>query len=261
MIRVLLTRSGEGADALESVLKTRGFLVWRQPLLQLQAVDLRPEQERIVRSAQAVLLTSANAARFLSVAANLQRVPVFAVGEASARAARKYGWQNVMQAQGDRKSLIRTVCRHFSPRSGVLLHAAGHHLAGGPQELQKELQTHGFAVETVTMYRASPVGRLDPAVLRALTKHEIDAVTLFSARSARIFLRLTKRIRDCLKFCRVIAWGKSVRAEVQETHWKSMRMPKECRQKFLLQTLEDLQIPTFHVHAEHTSARSKESTP
>ncbi|MEE8274408.1 MAG: uroporphyrinogen-III synthase, partial [Alphaproteobacteria bacterium] len=97
-MRVLITRPREDAEALAEALAVRGVEALVEPLLEI--VPLNPGDFDLA-GVQAALLTSANGARALAAATGSRDVPVLAVGEATAAAARAAGFAEVAVAGGD----------------------------------------------------------------------------------------------------------------------------------------------------------------
>src|SRR4051812_16935975 len=79
---------------------------------------------------QAVLFTSANGVRAFAAAERRRDIPAFAVGEATAAAARLAGFTTVDTAGGDVAALADLVRERLTPARGALLHAAGSAVAG-----------------------------------------------------------------------------------------------------------------------------------
>ena len=96
----------------------------------------------------AILLTSVNA---LSAPSRWRRsgrsraLPVFAVGERTAQAAREQGFTDVTSAEGNVSDLADLVAARLTPPAR-LLYLAGEERAG---DLAGALRAKGFAVETV----------------------------------------------------------------------------------------------------------------
>jgi uroporphyrinogen-III synthase len=140
----------------------------------------------------AVVVTSANAVRALvghPAEKPLLPLPLFAVGERTAEAARQVGFQNVTAAGGDAASL-RDLMTKGGRAKGLaktkpLLYLAGADLS---RDLAGELREHGFEVVTATSYRMAPVADLSHAACDAFAAHRIVAVLHYSRRSARAFL-------------------------------------------------------------------------
>jgi uroporphyrinogen-III synthase len=111
-------------------------------------------------------------------------VPLFAVGHQTAGAAKDAGFSTVKSAGGDVQALAAAAVKWAKPVSGALLHAAGAETKG---ELGESLRTAGFEVRTEILYEAVRVDEIPPDALMALKTGNLDAVLLYSPRSARIF--------------------------------------------------------------------------
>ena len=182
--RALVTRPREDALGIAQALAARGVQVQLEPLL-----EIRPRQGVALPLAgvQGILATSANGVRAL--AANLDRrtLPLWAVGDATARCAVELGFSRVESAGGDVESLAGLVARRVDPRQGALLHAAGTAVAG---DLAGRLAAHGIEVRRVVLYDALAATALSPALIALLEAACLDLALFFSPRSAATFATL-----------------------------------------------------------------------
>lgn len=184
-MRLLVTRPERESETLKEALEARGHDVTIAPLLSIHYfgnVSL-PQREW-----QALLVTSANGARALGRLADvaLKQIPVLAVGEASAAAARAEGFTNVRAAEGDVHALDALAARVLDPAKGPLFHAAGSALAG---DLKAMLEARGFEVVRLALYEAERQA-LPPHVLDMIGAGEFDGVLFFSPRTAGQFAAL-----------------------------------------------------------------------
>ncbi|MFQ5971978.1 MAG: uroporphyrinogen-III synthase [Alphaproteobacteria bacterium] len=189
-MRVLLTRPREDSEALARVLAARGIDALVAPLLVIE--DLAAEAPDLT-GVQALLVTSANGARALARALDAGSpgfgLDVLTVGEGSAEAARDAGFARVAAAGGDVAGLAELVRARLDPTNGALLHAAGSVAAG---DLAGSLAAAGYTVRRVVLYRARPARRLSAPARRAIAAGEVDAVLLFSPRTAATFAKLVR---------------------------------------------------------------------
>jgi len=140
----------------------------------------------------AVIVTSANAPN--AIAHNpardaLIKLPLFAVGQRSAEAARQTGFINVISAGGDVRDLVRTLVEEHVDAKAPLLYLAGEDRAA---DLIGELSTRGIAAEIRVVYRAV-AAPFPPALIEALRVGEVDIVMHFSRRSAENYVAGAKR--------------------------------------------------------------------
>lgn len=186
---ILVTRPHPDNLSTADRLRAHGHRALLAPLLRFEPVAFHDDSEARY---DAVIVTSANAIR--AVAPQLRDLglvglPLFAVGDHTAAAAREAGFAAVIVAEGDAASLRDTVIARARdaalPATGTLLYLAGADLS---RDLGGELGEAGFSVVTQTTYRMAPVQHLPREVCAGLAAHEIEAVLHYSRRSARVFL-------------------------------------------------------------------------
>jgi uroporphyrinogen-III synthase len=186
---VLVTRPHPDGEATAVALRGRGFEVLLAPMLRFEPVAFADDAETYYG---AVIATSANALRAIEpqpAARRLFKLPLFAVGEHTASAARKAGFRKVIAAEGGAMSLRDLVLESARARvfkkASMLLYLAGADLA---RDLAGELGERGFNVVTQTTYRMVPVASLPRAACDAFAANAVEAVLHYSRRSARAFL-------------------------------------------------------------------------
>lgn len=184
-MRLLVTRPEPDNERTASVLRALGHDVVLAPVLAIEALadaDLGPPPWG------AVLLTSANGARAVAVhpqRAQLSALPVLAVGQGSAAAARDAGFADVVSADGNAGDLAQLAATRLAGARLPLLYLAGEDRA---RDLGGELVKHGLPVRTVTVYRAVKAAGFSAAVREALAQRQIDGVLHFSRRSVESYL-------------------------------------------------------------------------
>jgi uroporphyrinogen-III synthase len=189
-MRVLVTRPLEDASETASALKTRGH----EPVLApLMSIAFDNEAPLFLDGVQAIIATSANGVRALARRTSLRDLPVFAVGPQTAAEAHKAGFAIVKSADGDSEALVAAIPGWASRTGGALLHATGRDGAG---HVAAELTAQGFDVRTAVLYAMVAVTALPDAA-----RQGIDAVMLFSPRSAAIYAGLEGRSAGVIALC------------------------------------------------------------
>ena len=190
---VLVTRPHPDDEATASALRDRGYEVLRAPMLRFEPVMFSDDEDALYG---AVIVTSANALRAVAsqlAGSRLVKLPLFAVGEHTAAAAREAGFTQVMTAKGDASALRDLVLAGVKARqlkkASTLLYLAGADLA---RDLAGELGEKGFTVVTHTTYRMVPASSLPREICDAFVAHQIEAVLHYSRRSARAFLEAAR---------------------------------------------------------------------
>jgi uroporphyrinogen-III synthase len=185
---ILVTRPEPDNAATAAALRTKGLEVLLAPMLRFEPVAFHDDADARY---SAIIVTSANALRAIEahLAGHLLTLPVFAVGERTAEAARHAGFRDVMVADGNavalRELITASVRARTLKKASTLLYLAGADLAG---DLAGELGERGFSVATHTTYRMIPVANLPQDACDAFAANRIEAVLHYSRRSARAFL-------------------------------------------------------------------------
>ncbi|SDT27028.1 uroporphyrinogen-III synthase [Bradyrhizobium canariense] len=186
---VLVTRPHPDNETTAAALHARGFEVLLAPMLRFEPLPFHDDADARYG---AVIVTSANALRGFEShpeGERLLKLPLFAVGEHTAAAARRAGFAKVISADGDAASLrdcvLAAVKAKELKRASTLLYLAGADLA---RDLAGELGQRGFTVVTHTTYRMAPVIDLPREASRGFAANQVDAVLHYSRRSARAFL-------------------------------------------------------------------------
>ena len=190
---ILVTRPHPDDETTARALRDRGFEVLRAPMLRFEPI---PFQDDADARYGAVIVTSANALRAIAPhleGSRLLNLPLFAVGEHTAAAAREAGFDEVIASKGDAGALRDLVLAAAKSKqlkkSSPLLYLAGADLA---RDIGGELGEKGFTVVTHTTYRMVPAPSLPREICDAFVAHEVEAVLHYSRRSARAFLEAAR---------------------------------------------------------------------
>ena len=245
-MRVLVTRMRPEADHLADLLAAQGHEALVEPLLEIRPVEGDPASLLgDLAEVQALLFTSANGVRAFAALSDVRSLPVFAVGDSTAAAAREAGFDQVESAGGDVEDLAVLVGRRLDPTQGALFHAAARQVAG---DLKGALEARGFALRRAVLYEAVAVSTLSPATLDALRARDIDAVLLFSPRTGETFVRLVREhdLIASLVPCRAVCLSAAVAATVDALDWAGVEVAEQPTQEALLASLQRIapgQIP------------------
>ncbi|MEM7696009.1 MAG: uroporphyrinogen-III synthase [Pseudomonadota bacterium] len=152
----------------------RGFKPLAAPVLRLERLGPAPA----AGGAKAIALTSRTAAALLQDADHLKTLPAFCVGNATAREAAAAGFPRTISADGDVDALARKI---IAAGVSPVIHVCGEDFRG---DLVGALRAAGAAAERAVLYRMAPAKALPDA------PDGVDAVLLFSPRSAMVFAAL-----------------------------------------------------------------------
>lgn len=236
-MRVLVTRPMPAAERTAAELTKRGH----QPVL-LPLMRAEHQIDRLRRGptpkTSALAVTSAEAIRALAGLSKDERRPyldrtLFAVGEATAAAARDLGFANVEGGGGGGEALARhlLLSPQIDPAQPIL------YLAGYPRspEFEQHLAEAARAVDVVECYRMVPAHREAGEVERVLASPP-DCVLLYSSETARQFAALLEE-PDLLpeaKNIRFLCLSHKIAAALPEGFQARATWPMEPREDLLL---------------------------
>jgi uroporphyrinogen-III synthase len=189
-MRLLVTRAEPDASRQAEHLAARGHEPVLAPLLAIKSMTDVPLE---LDGAQALIVTSRNALRALAShrdRAAALRLQLFAVGEATAKAAAELGFAKVTAGPGTAATLAPMIAGALTPKSGALVHLSGETIAF---DLKSALEAQGFVVRQPILYRAVATTKLPGSALAALNAGRLDGVILMSPRAAAIFATLVVR--------------------------------------------------------------------
>lgn len=180
---VLVTRPEPGASATAEKLAVMGYAPLVLPLTRIVPLDPPP----MSGSYDAVVATSANALRHApaDLLDSLTDKPLFAVGEATAAAAREAGFGRIETAGGTAAELAALMASRL-PRGAKILYLAGRVRTEGFDDL---LTGNGFTVETAEVYDAVPT-EPDTESLSRVRAQPPYAALVYSARAGELLAAL-----------------------------------------------------------------------
>jgi uroporphyrinogen-III synthase len=199
--RVLVTRAGEEAAELETLLRARGAVPVRFPCI---AFEDGPDVARIVQAVRErpdlIVLASPHAARRLMELVGRVEIPFAAVGAATA--AFLPGQPIIPKSGAGAEALLAELVPLVRGKRVLVPRAEG-----GNPALVNGLEQAGAAVEALALYRTVTPGIADRSVLR-----DLDAISFASASAVRGFVALAGAAAAT---CAVACIGESTAAEAR----------------------------------------------
>jgi uroporphyrinogen-III synthase len=173
--RVWVTRAEPGARATAERLRALGFEPLVAPLLEVRLIPGGPID---LTGVAALAFTSANGVAAFAARSPERALPVFAVGVATAAAARAAGFTDVVSADGDVEALAPVIAAR-RPGDGTVLHLAPTEPAG---DLVAALTALGVNAGREIVYETVA---LPPDAEFVAQLPTFDAVLLHSPKAAR----------------------------------------------------------------------------
>ena len=232
-MRLLVTRPEPDASLFAQELRVAGQDPVIEPLLEFHTL---PFDEAALRNADAIVITSGNTLRALEGAAGrIAGIPVYCVGEETARRARAMGFQDLLAIADTAEQLASTIVS--TARKGQpLVHLTGEHQA---YDLAGALAREGLSIQALPVYSMEARREFSPSVAAMLKAGKIGGVILMSPRTAGIYVSLCHRhaIGDCAKRPTYLCISENVAAKLASLEPDSVRVPVKPNRKALLDLL------------------------
>jgi uroporphyrinogen-III synthase len=180
---VWVTRARPGAEVTAARLRELGMEAVVEPVLEVRRTDTAPID---LAGVSAIAFTSANAVAAFAERSPERSLRVFAVGDATAAAARAQRFTSVLSAQNDVQALASALAMRKRELPGVVLYPAA---AEPAQDLAGALETVGLTVRRVTLYETVA---LEPSQTLVERLPQIQAVLVHSAKAAKVLTRFLK---------------------------------------------------------------------
>ncbi len=204
-----------------------------EPLLRLRslAVVWPPRAEL-----QALVITSRNGLRAYLADEPDRTLPVYAVGPGSADEARRAGFAEVHDADGDAHALAGLIRRSLDPQGGALLHPSGRDVADG---LSAPLRAAGFDLRRCVVYAADAAEDLSHDCVSALARGTLDGALFFSPRTGATFAALIEGagLQQACGAMTAYCLSDAVAQTVDSMPWHSIRTAAAPNQAALLSLL------------------------
>ena len=180
---IWITRAQPGADVTAERVRALGHDAVVAPLL---AVTPVAGAEADLTGVAALAFTSANGVRAFADISGERSLRVFAVGAATAQAARAAGFRLVLSADGDVAALADGIAKRRGEFRGAVLHPGAAEPAG---DLVGALKAYGVEARPLILYETAPVTLADG---RAGELIRADAVLLHSPKAAKVLAGVLK---------------------------------------------------------------------
>jgi uroporphyrinogen-III synthase len=229
-MHLLITRPGDDGARLADTLRSMGHDPLFEPLLTIRQFDGPPLD---LSGVQAILATSANGVRAIASRNKERKIPLYAVGDATARSAKEAGFLDVSSASGDVSALATLVRQKLDPAKGSLMHVAGSEVAG---DLSGQLSAAGFTVRREVLYESESAYSLSPSTIAAIKEERIDGVLAYSPRTASTLARLIRKarlVRDCRRI-ELFCLSPAVAEAANDIPWARAHIAAEPTQEALL---------------------------
>jgi uroporphyrinogen-III synthase len=232
MASVWVTRAQPGAEATAARLRSMGLEPLVAPLLE---VRVTAEAAPDLSGVGALAFSSANGVSAFARLSPARDAPVYAVGDATAAAARRAGFAAVRSADGDVAALARLIVADPGRPAGAVLHLCPAEPAG---DLVGALAAAGVLARRAALYATLPVEGLPDAVAAAGREGRLDAVLVHSPKAGKTLVALAAA-HSWVTGLRAYALSEACAAPLRAAGFAAPRVAPSPREEALLMLFLD----------------------
>ena len=229
-MHILLTRPLEDCSEMIIKFKSLGHQVSHLPLLNIEKIDY---EQINFSDYKGIILTSANAVKYLDHKNIDKNFLCFCVGSATEKKARSAGFQNVIAAEGNVGNLKELILQNFDQKDGQLIYISGETIS---VDLDQQLTNEGYSVKRIVNYKTIYNQKFDDNFVRELMLSIPDLVYIYSQNSASSFLNFIKinQSESLWMNTNLMCIGEKTSSILNEIKWKKIFLFNPGEEEFLL---------------------------
>ena len=229
-MHILFTRPLEDSEELILKFRDLGHKVSHMPVIKIEKV----ENEKInYLDYKAIIFTSANALKFLDTKFIDKKIICFCVGNSTEKKALSLGFQNVITAEGNVRTLKELILQNYNSSAGKMLYVSGEIISN---DLDKNLAFQGYNVKRIINYTSKPNYELDEKFIEKLRVNMPDIVYIYSQNSALSFLKLINnyRLNDFWMNTNLMCISEKSSTVLNKIKWRKIFIFSPGEEEFLL---------------------------
>ena len=229
-MHILFTRPLEDCKEIMVKFQLLGHEVSHMPLIY---VEKKNYDEIDFKNFKAIIFTSSNAIKFLSLKKIDKKINCFCVGSATEKKARNFGFQNTFSAEGNVNNLKELILQNFNSSDGKLLYVSGEIVSN---ELDKNLISEGYDIKRIVNYTVKHVENLNEDFVEKIKIKMPNIVYVYSQNSALSFLNLIKNYNliNLWMDTNLMCISEKTSSVLNEIKWKKIFIFSPGEEEFLL---------------------------
>ena len=181
-MNIILTRPLNDTENLMQELFNLGHKIIHIPTLKIKSANL---QKIDIENFNALVFTSSNAVKNLSIKGEKKNIKCFCVGSVTEKIARLNGFTKTISASGNVNALKNLILNTKElKKNDKLAYICGDQIT---LELDKELGREGFRVKKFINYFSEKITSLNDANIDLIKKYPPNVIFVYSLRSAESF--------------------------------------------------------------------------
>ena len=162
-----------------------------------------------------------------------KKINCFCVGSSTEKKALSLGFQNVITAEGNVRTLKELILQNFNSYDGKLLYVSGEQIS---VNLDEELIAEGYSVKRIINYVAKPIEKINETFIEKLKSKMPEIVYVYSQNSAINFLNIIKNYQLVALWMdtNLMCIGEKTSSVLNEIKWKKIFLFNPGEEEFLL---------------------------
>lgn len=220
----MVTRPEPGLSETVKKIQDLGWNVFPLPLMNIRCLNF---ELNFIESIQAIIFTSRQAVNytyslFAKQNVHYELIPVFTVGDSTARDALSLGFKIVESAHKNADALNYLIRKKLTISKGSLFFPVGKRQGC---QLTNSLEKVGFHVLRKEVYEVNSIDCLSSQFKKELKRKQIHTILFFSSETGRFFINLMpKSLGDLLKNVHAIGISAKVKSILEYYQWKSIEI-------------------------------------
>ena len=229
-MHILLTRPLEDCTNLLIKFKNLGHMVSNLPVIKIKKINY---EETNFNNYSAIVFTSSNAVKNLSLDKINKTTKCFCVGSITEKVARNLGFQSVISADGNVRVLKELILQNHDKKDGKILYISGEIVSSN---LDKELSNEGYEISRIINYTVEHINEFQNNIIEDLKKNIPDIVYVYSENSAKSFLNIIKKYQliDSWMNTNLMCIGEKTSAVLNDIKWKKIFLFSPGEEEYLL---------------------------
>lgn len=232
-MKVLLTRPHYDSVELAKELQVYGIESHQNPLIEIKPKTFQYN----LNYAQALIITSLNGIRCFATQNSERSLPLFVVGQESLKLASSLEFKKIISGNGTAHSLLPLIQEICSPTKQEIAYITGDYVH---TDLVKHLIEQGFSAQRLIIYQTTESSSFTEQTQQLLENQKISAVTLFSPRSAQIFVKLLKNNRGICQSLYGVCLSAEIANIVSGLPWKELYVAASPHRQYMIEILTNL---------------------
>ena len=167
----------------------------------------------------------------------VKSIQCYCVGNQTAQTAKKYGFYNIISADGTVNALKQLILNDLEPKLNPILYLRGEFVSG---DLDKDLTREGFSVQSIINYTTAPIIEITDENLKFLKKNKPDAIFVYSSKSAESLLNLINKysLLNVVTHSNLMCISEKVLSVLKTIKWKKMFVFSPGEEEFILNKIK-----------------------